>query len=208
MILRIHPKNNCKETLLRDKFVMSTVKGKTIGLIGFGDIAKATAKLARAFGMKVLAVRRSPGKGTGDGLADEVVGFEDRLSVFASADFVVSVLPGTSETLNFCGEKEFDAMKRTGVFINIGRGVTVDEAALCKALDAKKIVGAALDVFHTEPLPESSPLWKRENVLITAHNADFTEDYAEQGWRVWQENYNAARSGKTMVTPVQKELGY
>jgi len=134
---------------IRDKFVMNVVKDKTIGLVGFGDIAKATARLARAFGMKVIALRRSPEKGTEQGLADKVYGYEDRLQLFAKADFVVSVLPGTKETENFCGQQEFKAMKPEGVFINIGRGVAVDEDALQKALASKQVPNR----FHELRLP-------------------------------------------------------
>jgi len=194
-----------------DKFVMNVVKGKTLGLIGFGHIAQATARLAKPFGIKIVAVRRSPEKGTCSGLADQVVGFDKRLDVFSTADFVVSVLPGTKETKNFCGKEEFEAMKSTGVFINIGRGITVDEAALCQALNEQKIAGAALDVFWEEPLPSKSPLWGCKNLLITAHNADFTEDYAQLGWKVWEDNLKTFLSGAAedqMATPVHKKDGY
>jgi len=190
-----------------DKFVMDVVKGKTIGLLGLGDINKHTARLARAFGMKIIALRRSPKKGT-EGVVDKVYGYEDRLKLLAESDYVVSALPGTPETTNFCGEKEFSAMKKTAVFINIGRGVTVDEKALCTALNSEEIRGAALDVFWTEPLPKTSPLWDCKNVLITAHNADLTVDYAQLGWKVWEENLRAFQEERMPVTIVDKTAGY
>mmetsp|Transcript_9171 Transcript_9171/g.13761 ORF Transcript_9171/g.13761 Transcript_9171/m.13761 type:complete len:362 (+) Transcript_9171:37-1122(+) len=190
-------------------FLMNVVKGKTLGLIGFGDINKHTARLAKAFGMKVIALRRSLNKSDDpEGLADEVYGYDDRLKVFAESDFVVSALPGTPETKDFIGAPELKAMKKTGVFINIGRGITVDEDALCKALDSKQIAGAALDVFKTEPLPESSPLWGRHNVLVTAHNADYVADYFEMGWKVWKDNFDAYKTNSPMTTLVEKKAGY
>ena len=124
---------------------------------GFGHIAQRTATVAKtAFNMKVAAVRRDPSKEDG-GLCD--IPLADKRELFASSDFVVCVLPGTPQTLDYCGPEEFAAMKPDGVFISIGRGVCVDEDALAAALQAGAIKGAALDVFKVEPLPESSPLW-------------------------------------------------
>ncbi len=190
-----------------DKFVMDTVKGKTLGLMGFGHIARAVGAAARALGMRVIAVRRNP-NGPYRDQADAIYAVEKRLDVYAQADFVVSVLPGTKATQNFTGAKELAAMKQDAVFVNIGRGVTVDEDALCDALDRKAIKGAALDVFWNEPLPSTSDLWGRDNVLITAHNADFTPDYLDCGWSVWEKNWLALEQKEPMFTPVDKLQGY
>ena len=99
-------------------------------------------------------------------------------------------------------------MKDDAVFISLGRGVVVDEAALAATLAAGRLRGAALDVFEVEPLPQSSPLWSSERLLLTAHNADFTDDYFEQGWRVWAANLDALQAGQPPVTPVDKRAGY
>jgi phosphoglycerate dehydrogenase-like enzyme len=131
-----------REQMTWDKFVMPTLAGKTMGFLGWGDIAKATARVAKdAFGMRVMAVRRDPSKPSGDAV-DEVLGEAERMRLFAESDFVVSVLPGTPETLNYCGEAEFAAMKASGVFISIGRGLAVDEEALAAALAGRQIAGA------------------------------------------------------------------
>ena len=127
---------------------------------------------------------------------------------------------GTDHTKDFVSTAEFGAMKKTGVFISIGRGLVVDEDALNTALQTGSIAGAAheentsppsdhaLDVFKKEPLTKESPLWNRENILITAHNADFTEDYFELGWNVWRENYECIKADKPVATPVEKAAGY
>jgi len=189
-----------------DKFVMPVLKGKTIGLVGYGHIGQTTARLAKALGMKVIAVRRDHTKPPG--LADAVYGLADKTRVFREADFVVSVLPGTHDTLNFCAAQEFDAMKPSGVFISIGRGVVVDEDALVAALKSGRIAGAALDVFKTEPLPQDSKLWECENLLLTAHNADNTDDYLQLGWGIWKQNFDAFVAGRALITLVDKSAGY
>ena len=188
-----------------DKFVMNTVAGKTIGFVGFGHIAQTSARLAKAFGMHVLALRRSGAVGGG---ADETFGPEQKLELFRRSDYVVCVLPGTEQTADFCSTEEFSAMKADGVFISIGRGLAVDEDALATALREGQIAGAAVDVFKTEPLPQDSGLWACDNLLLTAHNADFTDDYFELGWSVWRKNFDALCSGGGLVTEVDKRAGY
>ncbi|CEM24546.1 unnamed protein product [Vitrella brassicaformis CCMP3155] len=195
-----------------DKFIMHELHGKSMGFVGFGDIGKATAKIAKhAFGMRILALRRSKNKGADD-LADEVFSpeiEEEKMEVFRRSDYVVCSLPGTPDTFNFCGAKEFAAMKPTAVFISIGRGTVVDEDALIDVLKRGAIRGAALDVFHVEPLPESSGLWGLDNVLITAHNADWTPDYSECALHVMEGNLDRFLAGeKEMLTPIDKAAGY
>merc|ERR1712048_602225 len=97
--------------------------------------------------------------------------------------------------------------KKDAVFISIGRGLAVDENALANALLSKHIAGAAVDVFKTEPLPEDSKLWECDNLILTAHNADFTDDYFELGWSVWRSNLDGLRSGTGLVTLVDKRAG-
>jgi len=99
-------------------------------------------------------------------------------------------------------------MKPSCVFISLGRGATVDEVALVAALQQGTIAGAACDVFETEPLPESSPLWSCDNLLLTAHNADLTEDFFARAWKIWSDNFACFRNGKPLSTPVDLEAGY
>jgi len=196
-----------------DKFVMPVLAGKTMGFLGFGDIPKATAKIAKqAFGMKVIALRRNTSKvgESEDELVDATYDQStQKLEVFKEADFVVCVLPGTPATQNFVSTAEFAAMKPSAVFISIGRGVAVDEDALAKALHAGSIAGACLDVFQEEPLPKTHPLWDCPNLLMSAHNADLTDDYFELGWGVWKSNSAAHLAGNGQyATPIDKALGY
>lgn len=191
-----------------DKFVMPTLAGKTMGFVGFGHIGQTTAAVAKAFGMNIMALRRHPAKAGEGGLADVTLGPADKLRLFEESDFVVSVLPGTPETANFCGTAEFAAMKESAVFISVGRGMVVDEDALAEALSTKSIAGAALDVFKVEPLPEASALWQQENLLLTAHNADYTDDYFALGWKIWRDNYDAVAAGTPLPTLVDTATGY
>ena len=100
-------------------------------------------------------------------LADVTYGPADKLKLFEESDFVVCALPGTAATENFCGAAEFAAMKKTSIFLSIGRGLAVDEDALAAALISKSIGGAAVDVFKQEPLPKTSDLWKCDNLILT-----------------------------------------
>lgn len=133
---------------------------------------------------------------------------QNKARLFAESDFVVCTLPGTPETYRFCDARAFGAMRRDAVFISLGRGSAVDEAALAQALSSGAIGGAACDVFETEPLPEASPLWTAPNLLLTAHNADYEEKYFALGWRVWQANLARFLDGEPMETPVDPTRGY
>ena len=193
-------------------FFMDTVAGKTLGLVGYGSIAKATARHARALGMRVAAYRRTSAgeggvgwvrRGHDDDEDPEFVGEEVDLAptpqaLYREADFVVSTLPATPDTVDFFNAAAFAAMRRGAVFVNVGRGTTVDEDALADALRSGKLAGAALDVFKREPLPESSPLWDLESLLVSPHNADRTRDYARLGWGVWLDNLAAAAEARRL----------
>lgn len=201
-----------------DKFVMGELKGLTIGLLGAGSIAQATGHLAKAFGMTTVALRRNARKADESGAFDLIVGPYDgpilpahKKALLEQCDVVVCTLPGTPNTTHFMSAAEFAAMKPGAIFVSLGRGVAVDEVALDEALRHGRLGGVALDVFEVEPLPETSPLWDPihgERLLLTSHNADYTETYFQLGWDVWRENLAAFRKGEPPVTPVDKEAGY
>ncbi|SFL46884.1 Phosphoglycerate dehydrogenase [Gracilibacillus orientalis] len=150
---------------------------KTIGIIGVGAIGQETAKIAKAFGMNVLGVRHS-GKPTDH--IDEMYTPDQLVDILPQCDFVVITLPLTEETTGMFGAEEFRQMKNSAFLINIGRGPIVKEDELIQALENQEIAGAGLDVFQVEPLPEASPLWTMDNVIVTPHTAGATEHYTER----------------------------
>ncbi|MDQ0200547.1 D-2-hydroxyacid dehydrogenase [Neobacillus ginsengisoli] len=147
---------------------------KTVGIIGVGAIGKETAKIAKAFGMKVIGVRHS---GKPEECVDEMYTTNQLPVLLPRCDYVVITLPLTQQTYHLFGAEQFQHMKSSAFFINIGRGEIVVEADLVNALKEGTIAGAGLDVFETEPLTKESPLWEMENVIVTPHTSGSTEHY-------------------------------
>ncbi len=146
--------------------------GKTLLTIGAGDLARGIAQTGHAFGMRVMAVTRDPGRARAHaGLFDSLHPVFALLDVLPQADAVVLTLPQTDETAGMIGDAAFAAFRPGAVFINIGRGSVVDETALVRHLRSGRIGFAALDVAAREPLPPESPLWDMPNVLISPHSA-------------------------------------
>jgi len=205
-----------REGKVWDKFTMGVLRGKTMGLLGYGDISKSCAALAKAFGMRVVALRRNARKAD-DPSVDLVLGPYDgpilpahKAALLEQSDVVVCTLPGTPETQHFMSTSEFASMRQGSIFVSIGRGAAVDEAALVDALRSGRLGGAALDVFEREPLPADSPLWScnDQQLLLTAHNADYTDDYFRLGWDVWRSNLERHLADEPLVTPVDIAAGY
>lgn len=180
--------------------------GKTMLLLGTGAIGARTAKLAHAFDMRVVGVRRNPDKGVEH--IGEMVALADLHSALPEADFVVLTLPLTNDTRHLIAENELRAMKEGAYLVNIGRGGLIQETDLVRALQEGWIAGAGLDVFETEPLPERSPLWSLENVIITPHTAGDTPHYDERALEIWLENLRRYRAGEPLTHVVDKTLGY
>jgi phosphoglycerate dehydrogenase-like enzyme len=179
--------------------------GKTLGVIGAGAIGGEIARRAAAFGMHVLAVKRTPGPVDG---AAEVVGADGLHGVLGRSDFVVLVVPQTAATQGMIGEQALRRMKPTAYLINIARGSVVDEPALAHALRKQWIAGAALDVFAEEPLPPDSPLWSLPNVVLTPHVAGEPADYARRVADVFLDNLTRLRRGQPFRNVVDFERGY
>lgn len=179
---------------------------KTMVLIGVGAIGERTAQVAVAFGMRVLGVRRNPQVSVPG--VEAMVGPDRLLGVLPEADFVVIAAPLTDETRGMIGERELQAMKPTAYIVNIGRGGIIDEGTLIRALEEGWIAGAGLDVFEEEPLPEDSPLWQMENVIVTAHYAGATPHYDERAMTIFLDNLRRYRAGEPLRNVVDKRLGY
>ena len=142
------------------------LRGQTLCVVGLGDIGRSVAKAALALGMRVIGVSRS---GRGLRGTERVYRTKALRSALARADFVVITVPLSEETRGLLGAAELDAMKPTAWLLNLARGPIVDEAALLEALRGRRIGGAVLDVFDTEPLPAEHPLWGLDNVVVTPH---------------------------------------
>jgi D-2-hydroxyacid dehydrogenase (NADP+) len=179
--------------------------GKTMGILGLGNIGRQIARVSKSFGMHVIGMKRTK---TEVENVDEVVTRENIQHLLENSDFIVAVLPLTEETYHLIGEREFDLMKKRPYFFNIGRGAVVDEKALINALIEKKISGAGLDVFEEEPLPPESPLWEMENVIITPHIAGLFPNYWEEPTNLFIENFKLYIDGKQLINVVDKIAGY
>lgn len=196
-----------KKGWIRDPKIYDVLElsGKTVGIIGLGRIGKRIAKLAKAFEMKVLAVRKGTEKYE---YTDEVYQIKNIDKVLKDADFIVNALPSTKETYHFFDYKKITKMKKSAYFINIGRGTTVVENDLIKALKNNKIKGAGLDVFEEEPLSSKSPLWEMENVIITPHSSGMTPYYIDRVIDIFCQNLKAYLKNLPMPNLVDLKKGY
>ncbi|KAF6261211.1 hypothetical protein COO60DRAFT_801988 [Scenedesmus sp. NREL 46B-D3] len=245
-----------------EPYDVEELRGKTLGVVGYGDIGRATAVLGKAFRMTVVALpahHRTVGRrqghsgeqhvqqppacssrevaertasnscrqpharpthipacagGGGQRRQQAVLGWEkvytpDQLTELMSvSDYVVAATPYTPATDKLISAAAIAAMKPTGVFINVGRGKCVDEEALIDALRAKRIRGAGLDVFATEPLPASSPLWDLPNVFMSPHNADRTKEFQYESMELFVQNVQRHMAGEELLNVCDKSSGY
>ncbi len=187
---------------------MQELHGKALGIVGYGEIGRASAGLAKAFGMRVLALRRHPERAAQDTLVDEVVPRDRLRELMERSDFVLISAALTAETRGLVGAAEIAAMRPTAVLFNVGRGPVVAESALIDALTAGRIRGAALDVFEVEPLPSEHPFSQLENVLLSPHTADHVAGWLEQAVEVFLANFTRFAAGEPLANVVDKHAGY
>jgi phosphoglycerate dehydrogenase-like enzyme len=190
-----------------EQFDLDEIDGQTVGIVGYGDIGRAVARRVHAIGVKVLALKRHAPT-TPDPLIEKFYKPEEMAAMLGRCDYVVACAPLTQETRHMISDAAFAAMKPSAVIINVGRGPVVDQAALIRALDQKKIRGAGLDVFEHEPIPADDPIWKFEDVFISPHTADHTRDWLEQAMRFFLRQYEKFRRGEPLENVVDKRLGY
>jgi phosphoglycerate dehydrogenase-like enzyme len=191
-----------------DQFDVQEIRGQTIGIVGYGDIGRAIAKRASAMEMKVLAMRRRPELSHGDPYVSEMFGFGQKKELMERCNYVVSALPLTPETKDFLSTADFAAMKKSAIFMNVGRGPVVDEPALIAALQSGEIRGAALDVFAVEPLPGGHPFYSMDNVLMSAHCADNTSEWLNDAMRFFYQNLDRFWQNEQLLNVVDKKAGY
>ena len=170
------------------------LSGSTVCVIGLGTLGSAIARRCAALGMRVVGVRRHPDRPSPN--VSEVSGPEGLSASVAGADHVVGALPGGAATRGLISREVIAAMKPGAYFYNVGRGPSVDEEALIERLAGGSLTGAGLDVFATEPLPDDSPLWAMENVIVTPHMAGYSWDYADELCEVFATNLAAYRAGE------------
>ena len=151
-----------------ERYCGDELTGKTLAIVGLGRVGQEVARHGKRLEMRVTGMRRSDAPVAE---ADKLYGRLELHAMLREADFLVLAAPHTPETEGIIGDPELAVMKPSAVLINIGRGQLVDEDALIRALEEKRLAGAALDVFRAEPPPPDSPLWEMSNVIISPHSA-------------------------------------
>jgi len=187
-----------------------TLERKTLCVVGMGSIGQAIAWRARPFGMRVVGVKRTVrDDDEAWGYADELYPTTDLHRALGKADHVAVTLPGTPETRHLLDADAIAAIKQGAYFANVGRGAVVDEAALVEALQSGHLSGAALDVFEVEPLPEESPLWELDNVIVSAHTTDVVPDLINGAQTdLFCENLRRYLAGEELLNVLDKRLLY
>jgi phosphoglycerate dehydrogenase-like enzyme len=182
------------------------LRGRTLLLIGVGAIGTETARLASAFGMHVLAVKRSLAGGVPH--VDELHPVSDLRALVARADGIVVTLPATDATRGLVDAETLAAVKPGAVLVNVGRGAVIDEVALIERLQDGTLAGAALDVFAEEPLPQDSPLWGLENVIVSPHGIALVEAEEPRIVELFIDNLRRRRDGEPLRNALDPEVLY
>jgi len=185
---------------------VAELQGQTVLIVGIGEVGRAVAQRAAAFGMRVNGLRRrsdAPPAGF-----DQIFAIGDFHAAVADADHVVVTLPNTPRSRGLFDAAAFAAMKPGAAIYNVGRGQVIDTSALIVALESGHLGGAGLDVTDPEPLPVDSPLWEMENVLITAHTSGATPRYWERQADLIAENIRRIQHGELPCNLVDLEAGY
>jgi phosphoglycerate dehydrogenase-like enzyme len=182
------------------------IKGMTMGIVGFGNIGRAIAERANAFGLKLLAVDAHPGA-PAHGVA-EVWPLERFDEMCSQSDILVTAVPITPQTRGMIGAKQIGLMKDRGYVLAMSRGGIIDEAALVEALKSGKLAGAGLDVQATEPMKEDDPLWTAPNTIVTPHVSGASELTTNLMWNFFYDNVGKFLKGEPLTNVVDKKLGY
>lgn len=206
-----------------DRFAIkrSPVAGKVVGIIGYGSIGRRTGRLAHALGMRALAVRRTPDRDPADQYRwpfiddldagpdpAEVLTIDDLPRVLRDSDFLAVTIPLTRQTKGIIGAAELALMKESAFIVNVSRGAIFDEPALIDALATRRIAGAALDVFATEPPPSTSPLFDLSNVLVTPHISGVFDGYNDIATDIFIANLGRYARGEALLNVVSAARGY
>jgi phosphoglycerate dehydrogenase-like enzyme len=215
--LRSQLRHEWKRTGFMD---IDPMRGKTLGVIGYGSIGRETARIARGLGMNVLALKRNPHERRDEGWNPPGVGDpegsipsrwyspEQCGEILHESDYITVTLPLTPSTRGLIGRKEIAAMRPDAYIVNVGRGEVIDQDALAEALRERRIGGAGLDVFEREPLESESPLWDLENVILTPHVSGGFKDYNGACCELFAANLERFRNGQRLLNLVDRTAGY
>jgi phosphoglycerate dehydrogenase-like enzyme len=215
--MRAQLKRQWKRTGFMD---IEPMRGKTLGVIGYGSIGRETARIAQALGMDVLALKRNPaerrdsgwnppGVGDPDGtIPQRWYGPDQCAQILHEADYITVTLPLTAQTSGFIGRKEIAAMRPNSYIVNVGRGEVIDQEALIEALRENRIAGAGLDVFEREPLESESALWDLENVILTPHVSGGFKNYYGVCCELFAANLQRFRASQPLYNLVDRAMGY
>ena len=188
------------------KLNITEISGKTMMVVGTGAIGQEVARLAKAFRMHTIGVSSS---GQPKEYLDEVYKAGEGMEKVEEADFIVSVLPSTSDTKDFFKKEHFEQMKSTAIFLNMGRGDVVSSTVLLNALQNREIYHAVLDVFDQEPLPAAHPFWEMPNVTITPHISGMSPEYQPRAIAIYEQNLEAFLNGNQgYINLVDPRKGY
>jgi len=182
-----------------------SLNGRTLGILGLGAIGQELAKLAAALRMEVIGTRRNPAPAEG---VSEVLPPERTDEVLARSDFVVLLLPATSETENFIDAGRLARMKRDAWLLNFGRGQAIVDADLVAAVQGGRIAGALLDVFRQEPLPVDHPFWTTKNIKVVPHVGGMHAERDKAVAKLFVENLGRFLDGGPLLALVNRRAGY
>ena len=186
----------------------ATLSGKTLGILGQGAIGRELAIMAKAFGMKVIVTTRSSDSKSQFDNVDASYPLNELEDLMSKSDYFAISAPLTDETRGLIDKNKLSRMKKSAVLINIARGAIVDEMALNESLLNKKIAGAGLDVYETEPLSEESPLFNLDNVFLSPHIAGNFAEYTPLAATDFGKNLDRYLNGRELNCVVDKSLGY
>jgi D-2-hydroxyacid dehydrogenase (NADP+) len=184
---------------------LRTLEGKTLGVLGLGAIGERIAAIGAAFGVRVIGLKRTKTRAVH---VAEVYGPDELPTFLAQSELLVNILPLTAATRGWLGQAELSALPRGAFFVNVGRGATVDTAALVEALRSGHLAGAGLDVTEPEPLPAEHPLWTLPNVIITPHYSGAQPGYFQQLGELFVANLQRYVQGEALLNVVDKQAGY
>lgn len=206
---------------IRGSFQPQILVGRTLGLLGYGGTARRVAHIAHGLGMRVIAVRRNPGRSPGEAYRlpaidaldqgpepAEIWPLDQLDRLLSEADYFVSAVPLTAETRGLIGAHELALLRPGAIVINVSRGPIFDERALITALKTGRLGGASLDVFEVEPLPADSPLWEMPNVMITPHSSGTHDHVSEFTSDLFLTNLERYLQGQPLLNLADRDRGY